>query len=357
MSLPSHGANPAHLYKASGVQEPERILDFSVNTNPFGSPDWLQQKWASFLHTIDQYPDPSGQKAVSAIARRFHLADGQVLLGNGAAEIIHFIARYAAGQKAVIVAPAFSEYEDACKAYGCLIEHVITDIHHWRLPVDILAEKAKDAAVLFICTPNNPTGQVFQEADIISLLERTKNSKAIIVIDEAFYDFAGDYSLVRFIDLFPHLAVMHSLTKMYAVAGLRIGYAAASATIIAKLQAYRPHWNVNSVALQVAEMIAQDFEYAPETRKRVDVERIRMKQALFKLGFQVLPSAVNFYLLKDPSLDNQRPLLEFLLQRGIVLRHTENFHGLDGKWLRSAVKQEVENNQLLAALQEWKRVC
>lgn len=354
MSLPSHGANPSHLYRASGVMKPSSVMDFSVNTNPYGPPNWLKEMWPSFFEAVEDYPDPSGYKAAKLIAERFALSPENIMLGNGAAEIIHFIARHAAGQKVVIVTPAFSEYEEACHAYGCRIEYVPVDVQNWKLPIEILVEQVKEAAVLFICTPNNPTGQVFQTEDLFTLLEETSRSGTLIVIDEAFYDFAGDESITSQITSFSHLAVLHSMTKMYAVAGLRIGYIAASKEIIAKLKPYRPHWNVNAIALQVAQKIASDAEYAVRTRKWIDKERERMTKELAEIGFVVLPSAVNFYLLKDPALDNQKPLLQFLLKQGIVLRHTENFHGLDGQWLRAAVKKEQGNNQLLSALKEWK---
>ncbi|OLN23658.1 threonine-phosphate decarboxylase [Domibacillus antri] len=357
MNLPSHGANPSHLYKASGVDEPEKVLDFSVNTNPLGPPDWLKERWAGFLHTIEDYPDPTGQKAVAAIGEKFDIPYDRILLGNGAAEIIHFIARYAAGQKAVIVAPAFSEYEEACRAYHCPVEFVSVPPNNWHLPLDELAEKAKDAGVVFLCTPNNPTGQSFQEKDIVSLLEKTGDSNAMIVIDEAFYDFAGDNSLVKYVNAFPHLAVMHSMTKMYAVAGLRIGYVISSPGIISKLKNYQPHWNVNAIALQAAEAIARDEVHAGKTRALIDSERIRMKDKLEQLGFAVMPSSVNFYLMKEPLLADQKPLLHYLMERGIVLRHTENFRGLDGMWLRTAVKKEKDNNELLNALTEWRNKC
>ncbi|OKL36041.1 threonine-phosphate decarboxylase CobD [Domibacillus mangrovi] len=357
MNLPSHGANPSHLYKASGVTEPRNVLDFSVNTNPFGPPSWLKEKWPALLHTIEDYPDPTGRKAVAAIAEQFTVSHEQILLGNGAAEIIHFIARHAAGQKAVICTPAFSEYEDACEAYNCPVESVPVSIDNWKLPVNELIEKAVDAAVIFLCTPNNPTGQSFHEKDILSLLEKTRQSKVMIVIDEAFYDFASDDSLAKYVNEFSHLAVMHSLTKMYAIAGLRIGYVIASETIIRQLKNYRPHWNVNAIALQVAESIAGDHHHASKTRTMIDGERNRMKEQLERIGYLVLPSSVNFYLLKDPELDDQKPLLHFLMEGGIVLRHTENFYGLNGKWLRAAVKKEQDNNRLIDALIEWRNKC
>lgn len=354
MNLPSHGANPAHLYEASDLEKPDSIVDFSVNTNPGGPPGWLKELWPSFIKIIEDYPDPTGQAASEAIASRLLLSSENILLGNGAAELIHFIARSAAGGKVCIVTPAFSEYEEACTAYGCEISHVPVDVWNWKLPVETLVKEAENAAVLFICSPNNPTGQVFTEAEIIKLLQKTASSNTMVVIDEAFYDFAGESTITAQIQTFPHLAVLHSMTKMYAVAGLRIGYLAASGAIIEKLKPYRPHWNVNAIALQTAQHIAADHKYASETRKEMEKERERVMNNLTEMEFAVLPSAVNFYLFKDPSLGHQQPLLHYLLQKGIVLRHTENFHGLDGRWLRAAVKKEADNDILLSLLKEWK---
>lgn len=356
MKLPPHGANPAHLYKASEMEKPEHVIDFSVNTNPYGPPGWLKTAWPSFLETIEDYPDPSGKAAKEAIARRLSVSPEHLLLGNGAAEIIHFIARHAAGQRAVIVTPAFSEYEEACRAYGCTIDYVSVDPENWVLPTDELVELSEGAAVLFLCTPNNPTGQMFQKEELLALFQQTRSHNILIVVDEAFYDFSSEESIISELDAFPHVAVLHSMTKMYAVAGLRIGYVAASIKIIDALSQYRPHWNVNAIALQTAERIACDREHAEKTRKRMDNERHWVMRELAASGFLVLPSAVNFYLLRDPALNDQKPLLQFLLRQGIVLRHTENFHGLEGKWLRSAVKLRSENEQLLAALKEWKRL-
>lgn len=354
MKLPSHGANPGHLYQASGVEKPESMIDFSVNTNPYGPPCWLKETWPSLFEVVEDYPDPSGKAAKAAIAARFSIGSGNILLGNGAAEIIHFIARHAAGRKVVIATPAFSEYEDACQAYGCEIRHVPVDLENWVLPIEELAEQAKEAAVLFLCTPNNPTGQVFQREELLALLRQTRPFGTWVVVDEAFYDFDSGESLVAEIASFPHLAVLHSMTKMYAVAGLRIGYVAASQEIIHALAPYQPHWNVNAIALRTAERIAQDTVHAEQTRKWIEEERDWISIELVKAGFTVLPSTVNFYLLRDPALVDQKPLLRFLLGKGVVLRHTENFRGLDGKWLRSAVKGRAENEHLLTALKEWK---
>ncbi|WP_050181811.1 threonine-phosphate decarboxylase CobD [Domibacillus robiginosus] len=355
MRLPSHGANPIHLYEASGIKKPEHTIDFSVNTNPHGPPRWLREAWPSFFEAVEGYPDPSGKAAKESIASRFSISTENLLLGNGAAEIIHFIARRAAGRKAVIVTPAFSEYEDACRAYDCAIQHVPVAPENWVLPVEELVEQAKEAAVLFLCTPNNPTGQVFQKKELLALLQQTRTLGTLIVIDEAFYDFNSSESFISELASFPHLAVLHSMTKMYAVAGLRIGYVAASQETIRELSRYQPHWNVNAIALQTAEKIARDTAHADKTRKWMEKERQWVINEIVQAGYTVLPSAVNFYLMKDPAIDDQTPLLHFLLERGIVLRHTENFHGLDGKWLRSAVKGKVENEQLLMALTEWKK--
>lgn len=355
MNLPSHGANPAHLYKAAQINQPERVIDFSVNVNPSGPPPWLQDNWLSFMEGVSDYPDPDGTQARRAISERYGVPVDHLMLGNGAAELIHFLGRYAAGKRVAIVTPAFSEYEDTCRAYSCPVSYVTVDEEEWVLPVNKAAEQAKNAALLFLCSPNNPVGLSFAKQDVIDLLEKTASSGVIVVIDEAFYDFAGDETMIHELSRFSHLAVLHSMTKMYAVAGIRIGFLAASPDLIAQLLPFRPHWNVNAIALQTAERIAADWDYAEQTRQWISVERRRLKELLEGIGFQVLPSHVNFYLLRDQALDRQQPLLRFLLERGIVVRHTENFHGLNGRWLRVAVRTPAENDELLRRLKEWKR--
>lgn len=350
MNLPAHGANPAHLYEKMNVASPTKIIDFSVNTNPYGPPPSLKEKWNEWFSALSDYPDPEGRSLTQLLALKNGVATDQVLLGNGAAEVIQFLGQLLQGERIVIVQPAFAEYETACRAYQCDVDFVAIDEG-----VERIVEVAKEAAALFICTPNNPTGLVFQPDDFLYILDQLKESSCLVIVDEAFYDFAGDFTYATYLVNYPQLVILHSLTKMYAIAGLRIGYALASKTIIERLARFRPQWNVNALALLAAETALQDSRFVETTRQLIEEERKRMFEFLDKENFNFTRSVVNFYLLRDPSLSDQRPLLEFLLKKGLVLRHTYNYSTLNGRWLRAAVKTKEENDQLKEALLAWKQ--
>ncbi|WP_100403474.1 threonine-phosphate decarboxylase CobD [Bacillus sp. FJAT-42315] len=350
MNLPAHGANPAHLYEKMNVASPAKIIDFSVNTNPYGPPPSLKEKWSEWFSAVSDYPDPEGRSLTQLLASQNGVKTGQVLLGNGAAEVIQFLGQLLQGERVVIGQPAFSEYETACRVYQCDVDFVAMDEG-----VERIVEVAKEASALFICTPNNPTGLVFQPDDLLYILDQLKESSCLVIVDEAFYDFAGDFTYATYLANYPQLVILRSLTKMYAIAGLRIGYALASETIIERLARFRPQWNVNALALLAAETALQDASFVETSRQLIEEERKQMFEFLDKEGFDFTRSVVNFYLLRDPRLLDQRPLLEFLLKKGLVLRHTYNYPTLNGRWLRVAVKTKEENDQLKEALLAWKQ--
>ncbi|OCA82801.1 threonine-phosphate decarboxylase CobD [Pseudobacillus wudalianchiensis] len=354
MKWPAHGSNPAHLYEGAGIKQPDSIVDFSVNINPYGPPQSIRDQWNSWFSVISDYPDPYGKSITRQIAQLSQVDEQQVVLGNGAAEVIQFLGQLWRGCKVIIVQPAFSEYETACRAYGCEIEYVLIN-EDYTIPMKELAVKAEGAAAVFICTPNNPSGMAFSEGEMIELLDRLSSTSCCVVVDEAFYDFAGSFTVAGLIQKYSNLIVLRSLTKMYAIAGLRLGYLLANESLALQIARFRPHWNVNALALKAAETILADREFVDWSREKITEERENMFSFLEKEGFQFSRSVVNFYLLRDPRLADQKPLFLFLLEKGIVLRHTYNYPGLAGKWLRAAVKTEAENNQLKEALQQWKK--
>ncbi|KKB36028.1 threonine-phosphate decarboxylase CobD [Bacillus thermotolerans] len=354
MRLPAHGSNPDHLYKAIGLERPLDLIDFSVNTNPFGPPAAIKEHWMEWFSLVADYPDPSGASVIKKLAERNGVQEEQIVLGNGAAEIIQLLAQQWREERIVIVQPAFSEYEAACRTYGCGVEYIFAD-QLGQIPVNDMIHKAEKAAAIFMCTPNNPTGMVFAREQIVEVLAKTESSGCYVVIDEAFYDFAGSDTFAELLPRYPHLLILRSLTKMYAIAGLRIGYLLSSAETASRVARLRPHWNVNTLALQAAETVLQEEAFEVRTRERIAEERERMFNFLQRESFEHTPSSVNFYLLRDPALDDQRPLFVFLLKKGIVLRHTYNYPGIEGRWLRAAVKTEEENNQLKEALLQWRK--
>lgn len=354
MNLPSHGSNPEKLYKSHSLKQPEEIIDFSVNLNPFGTLPAIKENWASWFSLIEDYPDPTGEQLREAIALSEKLSSKQVLLGNGGAQIITLIANYLAGKRVGIVQPTFVEYQEMCTVYGCQIEHIKLDENRNWENLDSVFLKIEKLDALFLCHPNNPTGVLYSQEQIERLINRCEDEKCYLIIDEAFCHFVEKFpTAARFIEDKDYLIVVRSLTKMYSIAGLRLGYALAPERVIKALQARQAHWSINVLAIEAGLLCVDAKTFTNRTQIYIENEGNRVLEKLTQLGYLMSKSEVNYYLLRDDRLDNQGMLIKYLLKRGIVPRHTENFLGLDGRWLRFAIKKETENDILIKALQEW----
>lgn len=358
MSWPKHGANPQHLISSLGKTLKKNSLDFSVNTNPLGSPTFIQEEWSSFYEIVEHYPDPYGQRLKEMIAKLNDVHVEQVLLGNGAAELIYLIGQSFQGERALIVEPTFIEYRDSCEAFGYKVQSLILkEEDGWQLHYEMLESKLAEVDLVFICHPNNPTGVIYEPSLFERLLEQVEKTKTMLVIDEAFYDFCEEsHSLAERTKTSKHLIVLRSMTKMYAIAGLRLGYLLAHQDVVAKLSPLLPHWNVNGLAQEIGFRCLQDDDFVAKTKQYIAKERNKLLPSLQQLGYYCSSSNVNYFLLRD-SNESSDELLKFLLEEGIISRHTHNFIGLDGKYLRLAIKREEENKRLLEALKRWKERC
>ncbi|MFD1360081.1 threonine-phosphate decarboxylase CobD [Lentibacillus salinarum] len=356
MQLPAHGSNPDHLFKALGMEPPTKMVDFSVNTNPLGAPRAIKDHWQGWLEEIEDYPDPSALELKKTIAAHEGVAESHLLPGNGASELITLIARYLHGKQVLIIHPAFSEYESACRNENCTISYHIVHPPNWQLEKGALQQKIDAVDAVFFCHPNNPAGVQYDRLTIDWLIDACKQSKTLLVIDEAFYDFASNpVTFIHQAGRSRYLLVLRSLTKMYSIAGLRLGYLAGRAELLARIQISQPHWSINAIALKAGSLCLKDHQHSEDTRAYMTGERKRLFSFFRKNDFLHSPSAVNFYLIRDPSLDDQQELFMYLLRKGLVMRHTYNFPGLEGTWLRAAIKTEAENNLLMGALSEWKQ--
>lgn len=357
MNWPSHGANPHYLYESFNLPFPEKYIDFSVNVNPFGKPDSIAQNWSSWLSLVSNYPDPKVRRLTTAIAKREQICEEMVLIGNGGAELIFLIGMYLQNDRVVIVQPAFSEYEEACTVNGCeVFYHQLTE-DKWRFSAtEVMATINNTASkAIFLCTPNNPTGVVYDQTEVSKLISLCYEKDVKVIIDEAFYDFySQEETYSQYVNEFPNLIVIRSLTKMYAIAGLRLGYVLAHKTIIKQLSNHQPHWSVNNLAIEAGLVCLEETDFVQSTVNTINEERERLFTFFSEFDFAYSNSLVNFYLLKDKTVTDQLPLFQFLLKKGLVPRHTANFPGLDGNWLRFAIKQRHENDLLLEALKQWR---
>ncbi|WP_077210569.1 threonine-phosphate decarboxylase CobD [Bacillus dakarensis] len=357
MNWPSHGANPQYLYEQVGIKKPENLIDFSANINPLGPPAFLKEKWLEFYDVINQYPDPYGLKLRNIIAEREEVSTQNVILGNGGAELIALVGRLLAGKQVLIVEPAFSEYEQVCQSNGCVISYHLVNEDTWDLSMDSLVEKLSNVQAVFLCNPNNPTGVYYRLSTVRKLAEVCREHNVYLIIDEAFYDFLVDYEkTVPLLKEYSNLLILRSMTKMFGIPGIRLGYALGNTSLLEKITAFQPHWSVNGLAMMAGEECYKDEVFLRKSVDYIRNEREKIIPALMASGYQVSPSQVNFYLLRDPELDNQFELFEFLLKKGLVPRHTMNFPVLEGKWLRFAIKSNEENDVLMEALLQWKKL-
>lgn len=355
MNWPSHGSNPQYIYEAMNIPKPKTLIDLSANINPLGPPSVVKEKWAEFYNKIGDYPDPYATSLRKTIAQKEVLPIESVLIGNGGSELISLLGRMFSGKHVLIIQPTFTEYEKASLVNGCKVEY-----HHlnegWELELDSLIGKLAHTDALFLCNPNNPTGICFPYDTILRLADACKQKDCYLVVDEAFYDFWKDYvSLTPILRDYNNVILLRSLTKMFAIPGLRLGYLLANQSVLEKLTPYQPHWSVNILAMLAGEECVRSDVFIKQTVKYIEKERQNLFDHFQQEGFMVSPSNINFYLLRDSESTEQLQLFEFLLRHGIVPRHTMNFPGLEGQWMRFAIKSTKENQRLLEVLKEWRQ--
>lgn len=358
---PSHGGQSASLLAHFDLPMDHPLEDFSANLNPFGPPAWVNARVMEELAGLQRYPVPDYAAARRAIADHHQLTPDQVLLTNGGAEAIFLAAALHAGQRAAVITPSFGEYARACRAHRLSVNEIPLAAPDFRLRLDALLSSLDDIEVLFLCRPNNPTATLIDRDAMQVLLERTAALGCRVVVDEAFIDMAGDtsaeVSLTAYLGRYPHLILLHSLTKFFTLPGLRLGYLLADGATINAAAAHQPPWSVNHIAAQLVTPLLADKAFAERTRQWITLERPRMAVALARLGLEVVPSQACFFLIRPGAghTINSDELFERLLRRGVLVRHTHNFAGLDGEWLRLALRDASANQRLLKALHDCLR--
>lgn len=353
MSLPSHGANPHRLYEQLQIAMPPVIYDFSENVNPRGIPAEITNAWPSLIAKLSAYPDPLGEPFLTDIAAYHDVSKEALFVGNGAAEILMLLAERYRGKRAVILHPTFSEYEATLRAKEVFIHREMMD-EHLHIPMEKVKEAMTTADVIYICTPNNPTGILPSQEVLQTIIEHGRAVHCDVVLDEAFIDFVDErLSFIPKSMTETHVIIVRSMTKMFAIAGIRLGYVIAHPSIIEQIRSMAPHWNVNGLAAEIGTLCLQAQSFIEETKAEVAVERMKMQQFLQQYGCTVTDSVANFLCFRLKNPQNTRDFYEYLLHRGIVLRHTENYPGLNGEWLRIGIKGAAQMAHLRKEMMQW----
>ncbi|MEJ2201472.1 MAG: cobyric acid synthase, partial [Desulfuromonadaceae bacterium] len=350
-----HGGHLRQLALTAGVN-PEALLDFSANINPLGPPEWLRPCISSCISSLIHYPDPGGEELVAAACERYAVSAGEILLGNGSTELLYLLPQALGIRHALIPVPAYVDYAAAAKVAG-LETHPLPLAADNGFALDFTSlEKAlfeidEGPVMVLLGHPNNPTGRPLDAAQLRQLARR--HPAATFVVDEAFGDFVEDFDSLT-VNRPTNVIVMLSLTKIFAIPGLRLGLAIADAATVQRVKALQPPWSVNSIAQQVGRTALRDSAYLQESRRVVTALRGHLCRQLNQIPCLTLyPGAANFLLLRcdHRSLD-ARGLADRLLKQGLAIRVCDNFAGLDGRFFRVAVRSEAENRQLLAALRQ-----
>ncbi|BCJ86629.1 threonine-phosphate decarboxylase CobD [Effusibacillus dendaii] len=349
-----HGGNIGRYQKEWGWRR-EDLIDFSANLNPLGPPESVLQAIKQSLSRIQDYPDPYGWEVLYALSDKWRLPTNRFLLGNGAAELIFLVMRLLRPKRIVTVSPAFREYEQAAKLEGAEIIRVpLLAESDFSVQSETLREALSDADLLVLANPNNPTGRCVEQTVLRQLLEHAARNSIWLMVDEAFLDFLPDdhaRSVIADVDLYEKLIVIRSMTKFYAIPGIRIGYLAANEAIIAKLRELQIPWSVNTPAQAAAVAALADQTFADSTFQWLLTERPFLTEGMKRLGFHVVPSETNFLLLSKPGLQITE-LWPQLAAKGIFVRDCRSFAGLNETYFRIAIRSRQENNRLLQALSD-----
>ncbi len=349
-----HGGNLRHYKKLSSRN---KILDFSANINPLGIPDWVRPIYNNSFFSLAHYPDIEYKETSQEIAKYYGLESENLILVNGVAEALCFVHEVTPIKKAIILNPAFSEYERAIDNNGIEKIEINSLINEEELFNQIEALLNNYDSCLYINNPQNPTGKLYSNERIIELIK--KYPKSNFIIDEAFIEFSGSESLVKEVLNHKNLIVLKSYTKLLALPGLRIGVVYSQIDIIKKYKSKLPSWNVNEIAARVLK-----HYYANNPAAFINTVRSEVLALIEyfivnfkKFPFEILDSQTNFLLIKFNNKDAIK-VHDFLLrEKGIATRTCANFKGLDpSQYLRIAIRPIDEQAELLKALEEFYKV-
>lgn len=332
----------------------DTLLDFSANINPLGMPESLKQAMIENLACAERYPDVEYQQLHQALAAHHGVPASWILAGNGETESIFTLVHGLKPRRAMVVAPGFAEYRRALETIDCQIEtYALREEDGWQLTERILSSLTTELDCLFLCTPNNPTGLLPERALLDAIAARCRTLGIALILDEAFIDFIADEpGFIADLKHNPHVWVLRSLTKFYAIPGLRLGYVLnGDERAVARLRKHQMPWSINAFAALAGERVLNDHDYQQATLCWLAREGQRLYQALDEIdGLTVYPGRANYLFLRCERADIE--LQYALLQQRVLIRSCANYPGLDGRYFRVAVRSEAENQRLLAALRQ-----
>lgn len=331
-------------------------IDFSANINPLGLADSVRLAITDGIKNIINYPDPQADELKNAIATRYGVATDEIVLGNGATELFYLFFHAMRPRRVLLPVPSFNEYERAALAAKAKVNYYnLQSNMDFRIDWDNFNGALMSADCIVIGNPNNPTGSIITRNELIHLLNELKGGSQWLIVDESFIDFLlydSRYTVRNLVDEYPHLFVVQSLTKFYSIPGLRIGFGVANRELAKKLNAAKDVWNVNILAQIAGTAALKDLAYQQKSRELLPKLQQQLVSELAKLrGVIVHKPTVNFLLLDVTGTGISSTELTAKLKRNkILVRDCANYPGIDGQYIRIAVRCAEDNAKLLAAM-------
>lgn len=315
----------------------------NFSSNIYGKQDMslLQEYLCTQLRTIHSYPEPDAHSLAEILAEKHKINVDNVLISNGATEAIYLISQAFEGSKTTIIVPTFSEYEDACT----INKH---DLHYCAQPKDI----EMDTDLVWICNPNNPNGKIYSLNELKDLVKSRPNTT--FVFDQSYACFTNaEVWDVEDASNFKNVILLHSMTKQFAIPGLRLGYVTANENIISKINTYRMPWSVNALAIQAGKFLLENE--SPDSNFANYIEESNRLQSILQdvEGLEVIPSQMHYFLCKLESKKASDLKQHLIENHGILIRDASNFRGLNKHYFRIATQSRTENDALIKAIKEW----
>ena len=344
LSSEAHGGqNPIELSEY-GI-DPSNLIDFSVNSNPFGPAPSVIERILKV--DISKYPDPQAYLLTSSLAKLCQVDKDQVLVGNGSSELIWLVARayLKPGDQVVILEPTFSEYRHAAETLGAVVNEVRALAPDFEPPLEALHDliKQTNPKLVFICNPNNPTGFLLSPVEIARISE-VCGTDSLLIVDEAYQSFLhGEHFSTP---VHENTLLIRSMTKDFALAGLRLGYAVGRAELITKLRALQPTWSVNSIAQEAGLAAIEDLPYYKHCFEQLHSLKEAFFNSLRSIGVTINKSSTHYGVFATKN--TARSVRQNLLRQGIQVRDCSSF-GLPHH-VRVSTQLDVHNQVLLEAL-------
>lgn len=328
------------------------ILDFSSNISPIGIPSIVRKTIKNQIDIVQIYPDSDSTQLRKKLEHYTKISYSQIVVGNGATEIIYDFCRSFISNKTpvLIPIPTFGEYESAAKLCGAKISFFNT--MNLEKNINDFISKIPNNGCIFICNPNNPTGNLISKKTLQKIIILANKQKTLVFVDECFIELVPDHneSILHLIKKYDNLFILRSLTKSFALAGLRIGYGIGSKQMALVLNQIKIPWNISGLAQQAASAALSDKSYLVKVKKLIKKESSYLINCISKLtNFQCIDTSTNFILIRTKI--KSHVLQKKLLEKKILIRDCRTIRGLDNNYIRIAVKTRKENQKLINALE------